>query len=175
MSVWGTSACNKQRRFSWQPDYLHYPFGRSLPVLSGFSRMGCGFACTPAYTLQPRCSSRGGSVTSASRLCLSIAIGTGILNRFAIGYAFRLHLRSRLTLIRLTLIRNPWVFGGRVSHPSYRYSCLQFRFQKFHHASQRDFYTAGMLPYHSSDKSEESMVSVTGLCPQIIDAGSLDQ
>ena len=64
-------------------------------------------------------------------------VGTGILNRFAIGFASRLHLRSRLTLIRLALIRNPWVFGGRVSRPSYRYSCLQFRFHKIHGASQR--------------------------------------
>ena len=111
--------------------------------------MGCGFACTPAYSLQPRISSRGGSVTSASRLCLYIDVGTGILNRFSIGFAFRLHLRSRLTLIRLALIRNPWVFGGRVSHPPYRYSCLQFLFQKLHHTSQCDFNAAGMLPYHS--------------------------
>ena len=79
----------------------------------------------------------------------NVTIGTGILNRFAIAFAFQLRLRSRLTLIRLALIRNPWVFGGRVSHPSYRYSCLQFLFQKLHHASQRDFYAAGMLPYHS--------------------------
>ena len=33
-----------------------------------------------------------------------------------IGYAFRPHLRVRLTLRRLTLRRNPWTFGGSVSH-----------------------------------------------------------
>ena len=67
----------------------------------------------------------------------SVTIGTGIFNRFAIAFACQLRLRSRLTLIRLALIRNPWVFGGRVSRPSYRYSCLQFRFHKIHGASQR--------------------------------------
>ena len=77
-----------------------------------------------------------------------VRIGTGIFNRFSIGFAFQLHLRSRLTLIRLALIRNPWVFGGGVSHSSYRYSCLQFLFQKLHHPSRGDFYAAGMLPYH---------------------------
>ena len=76
-------------------------------------------------------------------------VGTGILNRFSIGFAFRLHLRSRLTLIRLALIRNPWVFGGRVSHPSYRYSCLQFLCRPLQPPSQAAFGGVGMLPYHS--------------------------
>ena len=78
----------------------------------------------------------------------NVTIGTGILNRFAIAFAFQLRLRSRLTLIRLALIRNPWVFGGRVSRPSYRYSCLQFRFQSLHCLSQGNFDGAGMLLYH---------------------------
>ena len=40
----------------------------------------------------------------------------------SIGYAFRPHLRVRLTLSGLTFLRKPWVFGGRVSRPSSRYS-----------------------------------------------------
>ena len=40
----------------------------------------------------------------------------------SIGYAFRPHLRTRLTLSGLTFLRKPWVFGGRVSRPSSRYS-----------------------------------------------------
>jgi hypothetical protein len=155
----------KQRRFSWQPDYLDYPFGRSLPVLSGFSLAAGGFTCRPAYTLQPRRSSRGASVTSASRLCLAQENGTGILNRFSIGFALRLHLRSRLTLIRLALIRNPWVFGGGVSHPSYRYSCLQFRFRPLQPLSQETFCAAGMLPYLPPDRSGRTTVSVVSLMP----------
>ena len=149
MSVWGTSNSSKQRRFSWQHDYLRYPFARRLRVLSGFSRTRGGFACPAAYALQPRMSSRGGSVTSASRLCLCTEAGTGILNRFSIGFAFRLHLRSGLTLIRLTLIRNPWVFGVPVSHRHYRYSCLQFRSRRLDHSSQSGFCAVGMLPYLS--------------------------
>ena len=103
--------------------------------------------------------------------------GTGILNRFAIGCAFRPRLRSRLTLIRLTLIRNPWVFGVPVSHRHYRYSCLQFRSRKLNRPSQSGFRAIGMLPYlfPPAVANGKNMVSVTGLCPQIIDAGSLDQ
>jgi hypothetical protein len=47
----------------------------------------------------------------------------GNINPFAIVYAFRPRLRTRLTLSRLALPRNPWVFGGQVSHLSSRYSC----------------------------------------------------
>ena len=50
------------------------------------------------------------------------------INRLSIIYAFRLRLRSRLTLIRLSLIRNPWSFGVRVSRPHYRYLCLHLLF-----------------------------------------------
>ena len=42
------------------------------------------------------------------------------MNQFPIGYAFRPHLRGRLTLGRLPLPRKPRVSGGRESHPSFR-------------------------------------------------------
>ena len=149
VSVWGTSRSNKQRRFSWQPDYLHYPFGRSLPVLSGFSfnvericLLHSLHPLTPHFVAGRKC-----------HFCVTplpnVWSGTGILNRFAIAFAFRLRLRSRLTLIRLALIRNPWVFGAGVSHSCYRYSCLQFRFQSLDSSSQSRFCAIGMLPYHS--------------------------
>src|SRR4051794_27146699 len=41
------------------------------------------------------------------------------INLLAIDYAFRPRLRSRLTLIRRTLLRNPWAIGGGDSHPSF--------------------------------------------------------
>ena len=53
--------------------------------------------------------------------------GTNI-NALPIGYAFRPHLRGRLTLRRLALRRNPWTFGEGVSHPLCRYSCQHSHF-----------------------------------------------
>ena len=47
----------------------------------------------------------------------------GIVRPIPIDYAFRPRLRDRLTLLRLTLSRNPWTFGESVSHILYRYSC----------------------------------------------------
>src|SRR5437588_8204111 len=47
----------------------------------------------------------------------------GNSNPFAIDYAFRPRLRSRLTLSRRTLLRNPWAIGAEdsnipfVTHP----------------------------------------------------------
>jgi hypothetical protein len=41
------------------------------------------------------------------------------INLLAIDYAFRPRLRSRLTLSRRTLLRNPWTIGGEDSHLSF--------------------------------------------------------
>ena len=41
------------------------------------------------------------------------------INQLSIDYACRPRLRSRLTLGGLAWPRNPWSFGGRVSHPSF--------------------------------------------------------
>lgn len=50
------------------------------------------------------------------------------INQLSIDLRFRLGLRTRLTLIRLALIRKPWSFGVRVSRPHYRYLCLHLLF-----------------------------------------------
>jgi len=54
----------------------------------------------------------------------------------SIDYGSRPRLRGRLTLRGLALRRNPWVFGGRVSHPSYRYSCPHSHFPYLHGPSR---------------------------------------
>ena len=53
-----------------------------------------------------------------------------------IDYACRPRLRSRLTLRRLALRRNPWTFGGRVSHTPFRYSCQHSHFRYLHGPSR---------------------------------------
>ena len=51
------------------------------------------------------------------------------INLIPIDYAFRPRLRGRLTLRGLTLRRNPWTFGDRVSHSVYRYLCQHSHFR----------------------------------------------
>ena len=58
------------------------------------------------------------------------------VNPVPIDYGFRPRLRGRLTLRGLTLRRNPWTFGDRVSHSVCRYSCQHSHFRYLHHPSR---------------------------------------
>ena len=61
--------------------------------------------------------------------------GRGNIHPLPIGYGSRPRLRGRLTLRGLTLRRNPWTFGGRVSHSPCRYSCPHSHFPYLHDPS----------------------------------------
>ena len=72
---------------------------------------------------------------------VAMLAGTGILTSCpsAAPPLQRVRLRTRLTLIRLALIRNPWTSGVRVSHPHCRYLCLHLLFQTLQQASRPIF------------------------------------
>src|SRR5476651_1666399 len=53
----------------------------------------------------------------------------GNIDPIPIGYGCRPRLRGRLTLRGLTLRRNPWTYGERVSHAFYRYLCQHSHFR----------------------------------------------
>ena len=61
------------------------------------------------------------------------------INLVPIDYAFQPRLRGRLTLLRLTLSRNPWTFGENVSHILYRYLCQHSHFRYLQQTSQFTF------------------------------------
>ena len=82
----------------------------------------------------------------------------------SIAFASRLMLRSRLTLIRLALIRKPWSCGEGVSRPLYRYLYLHLLFRTLQHASRHAFGARGMLPYRQCSIAP-SRVFGTGLMP----------
>ena len=65
--------------------------------------------------------------------------GWGLLTPFPSATALALALGARLTLRGLTLRRNPWTFGVRVSHPHYRYSCQHSHFRCLQHRSRGTF------------------------------------
>ena len=60
----------------------------------------------------------------------------GNIDPIPIDYGSRPRLRGRLTLRGLTLRRNPWTFGDRVSHPVDRYSCQHSHFRYLHRPSR---------------------------------------
>ena len=74
---------------------------------------------------------------------------TGILNLLPITYAFRPRLRGRLTLGGRTFPRKPQDYGGRDSHPAFRYSCPHNHFHAIHVRLPSRFASHGTLLYHS--------------------------
>ena len=147
--------------FSRESGYLHYQRGRSFAVLSAFSRSG-GFSYRSyTYSLQRTIPSVRGSFTTPSPRRSHKKYGN--INPLSIGIPFRVSLRSRLTLIRLALIRKPWSFGGRVSHPPYRYLCLHLLFRAVHRPFRFGFTHSGMLPYLTP--VGVTIASVTRLMP----------
>jgi hypothetical protein len=63
----------------------------------------------------------------------------GTIDPVPIDYGCRPRLRGRLTLRGLTLRRNPWAFGDRVSRPVCRYSCPHSHFRYLHRSSRDGF------------------------------------
>ena len=76
---------------------------------------------------------------SLLRLHVTPGKSNGMLTVSSIGCALRLCLRSRLTLIRLALIRNPWSYGEGVSRPLCRYLFLHLLFRFLQHGSRHTF------------------------------------
>ena len=146
VSVYGTGACHLALSgFSREYAPRVYPLGLGLAVLSGLGSPGDfppGALPTPLQRALPSARARfapPSPLRSGSR-CRN-------LQRLPIGLALRLILRTRLTLIRLALIRNPWSSGGRVSRPPSRYLCLHLLFHPLQRASRPAFDANGMLPY----------------------------
>ena len=98
------------------------------------------------YGLEPS-NPRFGSATLLRPSCGNHPCWYRNINLFSITYAFRPRLRDRLTLGRLTLPRNPWAYGERVSHSFYRYSSLHLLFQALHRSLPYGFSALGMLAY----------------------------
>ena len=107
------------------------------------------------------------------RLPVAAESSAGMLTGSSIGSSLRIPLRSRLTLIRLALIRNPWSYGEGVSRPLYRYLYLHLLFRRLQHASSHAFSAAGMLPYRLPFAGNPTS-SAPDLCPIIIHARPLD-
>ena len=164
VSVYGTGVRDLELRgFSREHDYRRCHFTRRLRVLS---RLGSarGFACAPHNLPRFNGLFRQPAGVSLLRPPFAVTAGSGMLTASSIAVASRLRLRSRLTLIRLALIRKPWSCGEGVSRPLYRYLYLHLLFRTLQHASRHAFGARGMLPYRQCSIAP-SRVFGTGLMP----------
>ena len=132
-----------------------------LPALSNQPKLLGTVGFQFPYVLQRPIPSGRGSVTPRSQRILQSEYRN--INRFAITFASRLPLRSRLTLIRLTLFRNPGVFGVNISIfiiVTYAYIFFSRRSSKPHGSPST---LTGMLPYHATCVA--SLASATVFMP----------
>ena len=121
-----------------------------------------------AYALQPSIPSDGGSVTPRS--LPRLRSGCRNINRLSIIYPSRVRLRSRLTLIRLTLFRKPWVFGVIISIiivVTYAYIFFSSRSSKPRGSPSTP---TAMLPYHAYRYASQASAAVLmpGHHPRVI-------
>ena len=124
--------------FSWEHGYHHC---RIAPGGAPYFLVSSSRADLPTRNLTTRFNALFRQCAGVSLLRRHIAHteGNGFFTVCPSAYAFRLRLRSRLTLIRLALIRNPWSYGGRVSRPPYRYLSLHLLFRSLQQSSRLTF------------------------------------
>ena len=109
--------------FTWSPSYSLTP-GQPSPGLT--------YPAASPHRLRPRSGSvrPEGQPLSNSVSALARARRYWNINQLCIDYASRPRLSSRLTLGGLAFPRNPWAFGGGVSHPSLAtHACILTRWR----------------------------------------------
>ena len=123
--------------FSWESAYPRCLLARRLAVLSSSARR----PDLPGLRIPTLFNGlfRQSAAVSLLRPRFTPGDSNGIFTVSSIGSASRLPLRSRLTLIRLALIRKPWSFGEGVSRPLYRYLYLHLLFQTLQNTSRYAF------------------------------------
>src|SRR6516225_5494448 len=144
----GTGTSNLPRRFSRRHGFKN--FGLLQASASRLRLNGRRIYLSPALHGYPRSTIAWVSLAYPVPPSV-IAVGTWYrnINLFSIAYAFRPRLRPRLTLSRLALLRNPWAFGGRVSHSPFVTHASILTSQRSTAGLRRRFTALGTLPYHS--------------------------
>ena len=130
--------CDMLSGFSREPDYLRCPF---VPEDARYCHISASPVDLPAENI-PTCFNalfRQCAGVSLLRLHIARRKGNGFFTVCPSDAPCGSLLRSRLTLIRLALIRNPWSYGGRVSRPPYRYLYLHLLFRDLQPDSRPTF------------------------------------
>ena len=116
------------------------------------SRLGAWICLRPSAPTPFNALFRQRAGVSLLRLSVAASAGSGILTASSIACPSRVRLRSRLTLIRLALIRKPWSYGEGVFRPLYRYLYLHLLFHTLQSASRLAFNTVWNAPLPTTRK-----------------------
>ena len=101
----GTGTRHLPRRFSRRHGFRDFaPCGARHPVSD---LVAGGFPYRPSYAVTPESNNRDLLSYPVPPLVIAVATWYRNINLLSIAYAFRPRLRSRLTLSRLALLRNP--------------------------------------------------------------------
>ena len=148
--------------FSWESAYPHCLLAQRLAVLSSSARR----PDLPGLRIPTLFNGlfRQSAAVSLLRPRFTPGDSNGIFTVSSIGSASRLPLRSRLTLIRLALIRKPWSFGVEVSRLHYRYLCLHLLFMPLQSLSRVTFKAGRNALLPVSNKANPT-ASVDSLMP----------
>ena len=144
-------------------EFLQHSSLKRLGILYLTTCVGFGYGLCWSYFLEPlHCMEQSNKPTQFTQFVTS-NWPTNI-NVVPIDYAFRPHLRGRLTLRRLALRRNPWSFGESVSHTLYRYSCQHSHFRYLQPVSRLIFTGLRNAPLPHAQKCTP-IPSANGLSP----------
>ena len=145
VSVYGTGGAHLTRSFSRQCGVNDF---ESISAPSA-SRLSLSHADLP--TCQPTRLHRNYQSPARLPSCVTPSLKqfTPVLEYQPVVHLLRSlpRIRSRLTLGRRSLPRNPYAFGGKDSHLPFRYSYQHSHFPQVHHALQHSFCPVGTLPY----------------------------
>ena len=106
-------------------EFLQHTSLKRLGILYLSTCVGFGYGLCGGYFLEHlRCTTN--PIRSYNMRHSSLTHWPTNINVVPIDYGFRPRLRGRLTLRRLALRRNPWTFGGGVSHtPVVTHVCIR--------------------------------------------------
>ncbi len=134
VSVCGTGGCIFKRLAGFLGSLIRDAI--PLAEAAGYYQLSASPACLTTGPIPTAFNAlfRQCAVLSLLRHRIAICSRCWNINQLSIDLSLRIGLRTRLTLIRLALIRKPWSFGVRVSRPHYRYLCLHLLFQPLQRA-----------------------------------------
>ena len=147
MSVCGTGTMSSTfRSFSWHRGFGSYsPEGDPVQDQCSDRRIFLSI-----HLSSPTGVNQNPALPTLMRPSITPSSSCRNLDLLSIGYAFRPHLRSRLSLGGRPFPRNPCPFGGRDSHPAYRYSYRHPHFRSLQWRFRSIFIAYGTLPYQRS-------------------------